>query len=104
MQRKGVNKKMWVTEFGWATKNNTPGYEFGNAITQDMQANYLVRAFQMARTNYGAWMGGMFDWQLNFAVPWKAKGNELHEQASYGVINGDYSLRPAYRALQAMPK
>jgi hypothetical protein len=104
MQRKGVNKKMWVTEFGWATKNNTPGYEFGNAISQDMQANYLVRAFQMARTNYGAWMGGMFVWQLNFAVPWKAKGNELHEQASYGVINGDYSLRPAYRALQAMPK
>jgi hypothetical protein len=104
MQRKGITKKMWVTEFGWATKNNTPGYEFGNKISFDAQATYIVRAFQLARTNYKDWMGGMFVWQLNFAVPWKAKGNELHEQASYGVINGDYSPRPAYRALQAMPK
>lgn len=96
--------KVWVTEFGWATRNNTPGYGFGNQITYDKQAEYIVRAFQMARTNYAPWMTGMFLWQLNFAVPWRANGNELHEQASYGVINGDWSPRPAYLALQAMPK
>jgi polysaccharide biosynthesis protein PslG len=98
------DKKMWVTEFGWATRNNTPGYEFGNQISYDLQAQYIVRAFQMARNEYSPWMGGMFLWQLNFAVPWKARGNELHEQASYGVLNGDWSPRPSYLALQAMPK
>lgn len=96
--------KVWVTEFGWATRNNTPGYEFGNQISADTQAKYLVRAFQLARTNYRDWMGGMFVWQLNFAVSWKANGNELHEQASYGALNGDWSPRPAYLALQAMKK
>jgi len=49
-------------------------------------------------------MTGMFLWQLNFAVPWKAAGNELHEQAAFGVLNADYSPRPAYEALKAMPK
>jgi polysaccharide biosynthesis protein PslG len=96
--------KMWVTEFGWATRNNTPGYEFGNQISYEKQAEWIVRAYQMARNEYYPWMGGMFLWQLNFAVPWRASGNELHEQASYGVLNGDWSPRPSYLALQAMPK
>jgi hypothetical protein len=96
--------KMWVTEFGWATRNNTPGYEFGNQISFQRQAEWIIRAFEMGRNDYAPWMGGMFLWQLNFAVPWRANGNELHEQASYGVINGDWSPRPSYLALQAMPK
>ena len=105
MVRKGLgDKKVWVTEFGWATKNNTKGYEFGNYISFQQQADYIVRAFQLARTNYSPWMTGMFLWQLNFAVPWKAAGNELHEQAAFGVLNADYSPRPAYEALKAMPK
>jgi hypothetical protein len=105
MVRKGFsNKPMWVTEFGWATRNNTPGYGFGNSISFQMQSDYIVRAFQLAKTNYSPWLTGMFLWQLNYAVSWKANGNELHEQASYGVINGDYSPRPAYLALKAMPK
>jgi hypothetical protein len=105
MVRKGLsNKPVWVTEFGWATRNNTPGYGFGNSISYQMQADYIVRAFQLAKTNYSPWLTGMFLWQLNYAVSWKANNNEFHEQASYGVVNGDYSPRPAYLALQAMPK
>lgn len=98
------DRQLWITEFGWATRNNTPGYEFGNDITQQEQAEWVVRAFQIGRREYAPWVGAMFLWQLNFAVPWKYEGNELHEQASYGVINGDWSPRPAYTALQAMPK
>jgi exo-beta-1,3-glucanase (GH17 family) len=96
--------KVWVTEFGWATKNNTPGYGFGNNTSYQEQANYIVRAFQMGRNEYGSWVTGMFLWQLNFAVLWKSQGNEFHEQASFGVLNGDWSPRPAYMAIQAMPK
>jgi hypothetical protein len=95
--------KVWVTEFGWATRNNTPGYGFGNQISQQEQADYIVRAFQMGRHNY-PWLSGMFLWQLNFAVIWRFQGNELHEQASFGVLNGDWSPRPSYIGIQQMPK
>jgi polysaccharide biosynthesis protein PslG len=95
--------KVWVTEFGWATRNNTPGYGFGNQVSQQEQAEWIVRAFQKSRSDY-PWISGMFLWQLNFAVLWKYQGNELHEQASFGVLNGDWSPRPAYIAIQQMPK
>lgn len=96
--------KVWITEFGWATKNNTPGYGYGNGISFQQQADWIVRAFQMGQHEYAPWVGAMFLWQLNFAVPWRYRGNEQHEQASFGVINGDWSLRPSYQAIQAMPK
>ena len=42
----------------------------------------------------------MFLWNLNFG-PLKARdGNPYHEQASFGSLNGDYSPRPAYWAIQ----
>ncbi len=98
------DRQMWITEFGWATPNNTEGYGFGNNTTFEEQAQYITRAFQMGRHNYAPWVGAMFLWQINFAVEWKYKGNEQHEQASFGVLNGDWSPRPAYLAIQAMPK
>lgn len=100
-----ADRQIWVTEFGWATRNNTPGYEYGNSISFEQQAEWIVRGFQRGRNDYAPWVGAMFLWQLNFAVPWKqAENNELHEQASFGVINGDWSPRPAWYAIQAMPK
>jgi polysaccharide biosynthesis protein PslG len=98
------DRQIWITEFGWATANNTPGYEFGNQISYETQAAWIARAFQMGRRDYAPWVGAMFLWQLNFAVPWRANGNEQHEQASYGVLNGDWSPRPSYFTIQAMPK
>ncbi len=46
----------------------------------------------------------MFVWNLNFAVPWRYFGNEQHEQAAFGVLNGDWSPRPAFNAIQSFPK
>ena len=97
------DKSIWITEFGWATPNNTPGYEYGNQTSFQRQADYIARAFQKARSDY-PWVSGMFLWQLNFAVPWRYNGNERHEQASFGVLNGDWSPRPAYEAIKALPK
>lgn len=99
-----ADKQIWVTEFGWATNNNTPGYEYGNSISFDTQAQWVTRGFQKGRHEYAPWIGAMFVWNLNFAVPWRSFGNELHEQASFGVLNGDWSPRPAFNAIQSMPK
>lgn len=104
MEQNGMgDRQIWMTEFGWATANNTPGYEYGNSTTPETQAQYITEAFQMGRFEY-PWMGAMFLWNLNFAVPWRAEGNEFHEQASFGVLNGDWSPRPAYLAIQQIPK
>jgi GH35 family endo-1,4-beta-xylanase len=99
------DRQIWLTEFGWATQNNTPGYEYGNNNTYEEQAQYIVRAFEKGRYDYAPWMGGMFLWNLNYAIPWKhVEGNELHEQAAFGVLNGDWSPRPAWYAIRDIPK
>jgi hypothetical protein len=99
-----ADKQIWITEFGWATANNTPGYEYGNSISYEQQAQYIVRAFEKGRYEYAPWVGAMFLWNLNFAVSWRDEGNEFHEQAAFGVLNGDWSPRPAWSAIQSIPK
>jgi hypothetical protein len=50
-------------------------------------------------------MGAMFLWNLNFSIPWaQYEGNPLHEQASFSVLNGDWSPRPAWFAIQSIDK
>jgi hypothetical protein len=94
-------KKMWVTEFGWSTFNPAPGYEYGRDNTEQDQASYLVRAFTMARTRY-PWVGNMFVWNLNFPTLPDLPQND--EKRPFGILNPDFSPRPSYVALKAMPK
>ena len=68
------------------------------------QADYLVQAFTMGRREYSPWIAAMFVWNLNFAVTWQDAGDPLHQMAAYGILNGDWSPRPAYAAIQRMPK
>jgi hypothetical protein len=98
------DRQLWVTEFGWATQNNTPGYEYGQCNTAEEQAAYIKRGIELARYNYAPWVGAMFVWNLNFAVTWGTAGNPQHEQASFGILNPDWSPRPAFNAIQNMPK
>ncbi|MBI2861196.1 MAG: cellulase family glycosylhydrolase [Chloroflexi bacterium] len=100
MERYGdAAKKMWFTEFGWSTANQAPGYEYGAYNSEDDQAQYIVRAYQKARTEW-SWVGAMFLWNLNFAtiVP------PTDEKAPFGILRADWSPRPAYIAFRDMPK
>jgi hypothetical protein len=90
---------IWITEFGWATHNTSPGFEFGNQISFQQQADYIVGAMQLTADKY-PWVDAMFLWNLNFAPLQAQSGNPLHEQASFGILNADYSPRPAYWAIQ----
>jgi hypothetical protein len=91
--------QVWITEFGWATRNATPGYEFGNQVSYEQQADYTVGAMRRTKEQY-PWVGAMFLWNLNFAPLWAGQGQPLHEQASFSILNGDYSPRPAYLAIR----
>lgn len=100
MERYGDgSKQIWLTEFGWTTKNAAPGYEYGALVSEQQQASYLVRAFQRSKAQY-PWMGVMAMWQLNFAT---VVGPD-DEKSPWGLIRSDWSTRPSYDALKAMPK
>jgi hypothetical protein len=99
------SKQIWLTEFGWAATENVtsvaaPGYEYAYDNTEQNQADYLVRAFELGRTTYQPWMGAMFVWNLNFATIFPPSD----EKSAFGVIRPNGTPRPAYTALANMPK
>ena len=93
------NKQAWITEFGWTTKNQAKGYEYGEFISEQQQAEYLVNAFKWAQDKWD-WCGVMFLWNLNFSTV----SPPTDEKYPWSIINADYSPRPAYEALKNMPK
>ncbi len=90
---------IWITEFGWATRNTTPGFEYGNQVSFEQQAEYIVGAMRLTEEQY-PWVEAMFLWNLNFAILRARSGQPLHEQASFAILNADGSPRPAFLATQ----
>lgn len=90
---------IWITEFGWATQNDSPGFEFGNQVSYDQQAAYIVGAMRQTAEQY-PWVGAMFLWNLNFGPIKAQQGLQNHEQASFSILDGNYNARPAYWAIQ----
>ncbi len=100
MEQSGDSQKQaWITEFGWTTKNQAKGYEYGQYVSEQQQAEYLVNAFKWAQDKW-PWVGVMFLWNLNFA-PISPPSDE---KFPWSIINADYSPRPAYEAVKSMPK
>ncbi len=90
-----AGKRIWPTEFGWASNPNpVPGYEYAADNTLEEQAQFTVRAYQMMK-QWG-WVGVAFLWNLNFRVV--APGSE---QAQWGIVAPDWSPLPAFNALKA---
>ena len=93
-----ANKRIWPTEFGWAS-SPTPvvNYEYAADNTLEEQAQWTVRAYQMMKA--WGWVGPAFLWNLNFKVV--APGSE---QAQWGIVDEAWNPLPVYQALAAMPK
>lgn len=90
---------IWITEFGWATQNDSPGFEFGNQVSYQQQAEYIVGAMRRTAEQY-PYVGAMFLWNLNFGPIKAQQGLPYHEQASFSILDGSYNPRPAYWAIQ----
>ncbi len=102
MERYGdADKQVAVLEFGWTTDLVNPDYAW-HAVTEEQQADYLVRAYQYAKTHWSPWIGPMV--ALSMANP---ASTEEDEQYWWAINYPDYAnmrVRPAYDALRAMPK
>jgi hypothetical protein len=94
-------KQVALLEFGWTTDPIHPEYAW-HAVTEQQQADYLVRAYQYAYEHWAPWISIMS--ALTLADPaW----TENDEQYWWAISYPDWpenKLRPAYAALQAMPK
>ncbi|HZY40707.1 MAG TPA: hypothetical protein VFF59_01770 [Anaerolineae bacterium] len=119
---------MWATEFGWIRDPHFDPWINANGepssygwcttmtgtdidgflwmlVTEQEQADYLVRAFEYADANW-PWMGPMFVWNLDlFHRGWSCSPHKFYSlfYASDGDPN-QHVPSPAYYALQAMPK
>jgi hypothetical protein len=98
-----ADKKIWVTEFGWASVDGlgvlpVQGYGYAADNTQAEQAEFIVRAFQMGK-GWG-FVGAMFLWNLNFGPVSGAQD----EKAAFGIVRPDWAPRPAFAALRDMAK
>jgi polysaccharide biosynthesis protein PslG len=101
MEQYGLaDKPVWITEFGWSIPNNTPGYEFGNYVSPEQQAEYVSAAMSRVYENY-PFVTNMFLWNINFAVLWAEQGNPDHEQAAFAILNPDWSPRASFLAAQS---
>lgn len=84
-----TNKRLWPTEFGWASSQSPhPGYEYAAYNSAQQQAQYTVEAYNMMR-DWG-WVGVPFLWNLNYT----------HGEMGQWSIMG----KPVYDALKNMPK
>jgi hypothetical protein len=101
MEQAGMgNHQVWITEYGWATPNSTPGYEFGNQISYETQRDYIVGAINYTFDNY-PWVSNMFLWNLNFTVLQRESGKDPNnEQGSFSIVDADWSPRPAFFGVQ----
>ena len=92
-------KSMWITEFGWTTANQAPGYEYGADNTEQNVADYLTRSFEIMRTEWD-FVTGAFVWNLN----WSTLAPATDEKSPWSAVNADWSPRPAYAAMKALSK
>lgn len=102
-QMMGGQKQLCVTEFGWASTEGTggtpPGFAFADDNTLQEQADWTVQAFQLQREWGITWLA--FLWNLDYGP--KGLGPE-DNNVPYSILNMDGSPRPAFEALEAMPK
>ncbi|MEZ4541642.1 MAG: cellulase family glycosylhydrolase [Chloroflexota bacterium] len=97
------NKKLCVTEFGWATSEGYAefplGFEFAQDNTLQDQAGYIVQAFTQMNESGDVWLAFLFNFDFG------NKGNgPTDDPVPYSIIDTQGIPRPAYGALADMPK
>ncbi len=102
---------IWATEFGWGssegvvTDPNTidPNFGFVKFTSQTQQAQYIPRAFELARTM--GFVGPMFLSNLNSCVIVGSKPESPDFRTCYfSLLNAKGEPRPAYDAVKAARK
>jgi hypothetical protein len=96
-------RKLCVTEFGWATvegfDGTPPGFEFAEDNTLQEQAEWIVQAFQLQRQWGIVWI--TYLWNLDYS---NKSQNPLDPNVPYSLVYFTGAPRPSYDALERMGK
>jgi len=96
-------RKLCVTEFGWATVEGfggtPPGFEFAEDNTLQEQADWILQAFQLQREWGITWIAYL--WNLDYS---NKSQDPLDPNVPYSLVEFSGAPRPAYDALERMPK
>jgi hypothetical protein len=97
------NKKLCVTEFGWASSEGydsfPQGFEFVQDNTLAEQAAYIVQAYQQMYNSGDVWMAFLFNYDFG------NKGNGVTDDpVPYSIIDTNGAPRPAFSAVAEMEK
>jgi polysaccharide biosynthesis protein PslG len=85
------SKQVAVVEFGWDSDNRTDSVYKWHYVSEDVKADYIVRAFQYAKGNWAPWIGAM----TVIYIP-KADWTIQNEEYWWSITNPDGTPRPAY--------
>lgn len=97
------NKKLCVTEFGWATVEGydayPPGFEFAQDNTLQEQADYIVQAYQQMHDSGNVWLAFLFNYDFG-----NKGGGATDDPVPYSILDINGIPRPAFGAVSAMEK
>ena len=89
VQKAAPDKPLWITEFGYPTYAGPAG------VDEEAQANYLVRAFLLAKSFPAVKRFCWYDFQNDGEDPAEGEFN-------FGLVRMDKTPKPAYRAYKTM--
>lgn len=97
------NKKLCVTEFGWATSEGydqyPTGFEFAQDNTLQEQADYIVEAYTQMRQSGNVWLAFLFNFDFG------NKGNgPTDDPVPYSIVDTQGIPRAAFGAVAEMEK
>jgi len=95
------DRRVVLLEFGWTTDTIHPEYSW-HAVTQEEQADYLVRAYKYAQAHWQPWIALM-------STIYIANSDWTKEREEYwwAITYPNYPtplVKPAYESLRDMPK
>ncbi len=93
-----ADKRVAVLEMGWTSDRVNAAYAW-HAVSEEVKADYLARAYRFAEEHWQPWIGVMSTIYL-CDQDW----DRSDEQYWWCVNEPDGSPRPAYAALKGMPK
>jgi len=102
MERYGdAGKQAAVLEFGWTSDPIHEAYSW-HAVSEELKADYFVRAYAWAKAHWSPWIGLMS--LIYIADPDWTESNEQYWWAISVPGYPDFQPRPAYLKLKAMAK
>jgi hypothetical protein len=96
-----AHKQVAVLEMGWTTDPRPDSPYHWHSVTEEQQADYLVRAYQYARDNW-PW-AGLVTVVYIAKFDWTTESEEYWWSITYPGFS-ETRVRPAYDALREMPK